>query len=281
MDTLIEKIKKISPSEWAKQNPKAKKEIKKLMKKYATAYYEGNALITDLDFDVLVDSLKLLCPKDKYLTTPGWGYKIKNGSKHLYGKIGTLSYYYDYLELTNIFDKNEEVIITPKFDGINFAAYFKNGKLKKCLTRGNGTIGKNITWAFKQKITLSEELSKTSFAINGEVIYLDNPNTEECFRNKVACYLNKKTKSLNKKIVFMPFGLINTSFSNNYHLQIEQINKIVDHQITYKNFKELPSSEDLNKLFNEFKKLYQIDGLVITNKNKTKQIAYKFKEELR
>ena len=127
MDTLIEKIKKISPSEWAKQNPKAKKEIKKLMKKYATAYYEGNALITDLDFDVLVDSLKLLSPKDKYLTTPGWGYKIKNGSKHLYGKIGTLSYYYDYLELTNIFDKNEEVIITPKFDGINFAAYSKTG----------------------------------------------------------------------------------------------------------------------------------------------------------
>ena len=45
--------------------------------------------------------------------------------------------------------------------------------------------------------------------------------------------------------------------------------------------KELPSKEILSELFKEFKQQYQIDGLVITNTNKSKQVAYKFKEELR
>lgn len=280
MDELIETIKKVSPRKWIEQNQKSKKEIKRLMKKYAAAYYEGNALITDLDFDVLVDTLKLIDPKDKYLTTPGWGYKIKKGSKHIYEKIGTLPYYYDYLEISKLFNEKEEIIITPKFDGINFAAYFKKGKFKKCLTRGNGTIGKNISWAFKQKMTLSKELKKSSFALNGEVIYLDNPNTDECFRNRVACYLNKKTKNTNSKIVFMPFALINTEIDN-YLSQIELINSISPNKIIYKKFKQLPDKKTLSNLFKEFKNIYQIDGLVITNKDKSKQIAYKFKEELR
>ena len=281
MDACIEEIKKITSNEWIKQNPKAKNKLKFLIKKYATAYYEGNALITDLEFDILVDTLKLINPKDKYLTTPGWGYKIKKGKKHIYGKIGTLSYYYEYTDLNNIFSKNEEVIITPKYDGINFVTYYKNGHFKNCLTRGNGNIGKNISWAYKQTNHLTKELSASSFAINGEVIYLDDPNTTECFRNKVACYLSRKSKQINEKIIFMPFALLNTEFSNNYLEQLEQINKISTHKIIYKQFKELPSKEILSELFKEFKQQYQIDGLVITNTNKSKQVAYKFKEELR
>ena len=115
----------------------------------------------------------------------------------------------DYNEMSKLFNKGEEIIITPKFDGINFAAYYKKGKLHKCLTRGDGHIGKNISWSFKQKNILTTELQNKSFAINGEVIYLDNPNTTDCFRNKVACYLNKKKKQLDPKITFMPFALLN------------------------------------------------------------------------
>ena len=201
--------------------------------------------------------------------------------KHIYGKIGTLSYYYEYTDLNNIFSKNEEVIITPKYDGINFVTYYKNGHFKNCLTRGNGNIGKNISWAYKQMNHLTKELSESSFAINGEVIYLDDPNTTECFRNKVACYLSRKSKQINEKIIFMPFALLNTEFSNNYLEQLEQINKISTYKIIYRQFKELPSKEILSELFKEFKQQYQIDGLVITNTNKSKQVAYKFKEELR
>ena len=278
MDAYIEEIKKVGAKKWYEEHPHCKKEVKYLMKKYATAYYEGKALITDEDFEVLADVIREINPNDKYLTTPGWGYKIKRGVKHIYGKIGTLPYYYNYSEVANIFDKQEEIIIIPKFDGINFVTYFKKGRFYKCATRGNGTIGKNISWAFSSKIELPIELKNKSFAINGEVIYYETPKEDSNFRDIVACYLDKK-KKIDKNIKFMPFGLLNTEYKNNYFLQIEEINKFTSPKITYKKYKELPSKETLEKLFEEYKQLYQIDGLVITNKNKNKQIAYKFKGE--
>lgn len=277
MDAYIEKIKQATPKNWVKENPKCKKRVKTLMKKYSTAYYEGNALISDLDFEVLVDTLKLINPKDKYLTTPGWGYKIKKGVKHIYGKVGTLPYHYDYNDLITLFEENEELIITPKLDGINFVTYFKKGKFHKCATRGNGQIGKNISWAYNDQLTLPKELSRSTFAINGEVIYLGNTKKETHFRDKVASYLKSK-RDLNEKMKFIPFGLINTSYSQDYLIQLLEINKISPVNLPFKIYNGLPSKETLEKLFKEYKKDFEVDGLVITNRNKSKQIAYKFKE---
>ena len=278
MDTYIEKIKLVTPKKWIKENPRCKRKIKTLMKKYSTAYYEGNALISDLDFEVLVDTLKLINPKDKYLTTPGWGYKIRKGVKHIYGKVGTLPYYYDYDNLTNLFEENEELIITPKLDGINFVTYFKKGKFHKCATRGNGQVGKNISWAYNDQLILPKELSQSTFAINGEVIYLGNTQTETHFRDKVASYLQSKDL-INEKIKFIPFGLINTNYSQDYLMQILEINKISQVNLPFKIYNGLPKKETLTKLFKEYKKEFEVDGLVITNRNKSKQVAYKFKEE--
>lgn len=278
MDTYIEKIKLVTPKKWVKENPRCKRKIKTLMKKYSTAYYEGNALISDLDFEVLVDTLKLINPKDKYLTTPGWGYKIRKGVKHIYGKVGTLPYYYDYDNLTNLFEENEELIITPKLDGINFVTYFKKGKFYKCATRGNGQVGKNISWAYNDQLILPKELSQSTFAINGEVIYLGNTQTETHFRDKVASYLQSKDL-INEKIKFIPFGLINTNYSQDYLMQILEINKISQVNLPFKIYNGLPKKETLTKLFKEYKKEFEVDGLVITNRNKSKQVAYKFKEE--
>lgn len=278
MDITIEKIKNIGTLNYLKENPKCKKRIKALMKKYSTAYYEGNALISDFDFEVLVETLKAINPNDKYLTTPGWGYKIKKGIKHIYGKIDTLKYFYSYEEIISLFQKEEELIITPKFDGINFVCYFKKGKLNKCATRGNGNLGKNITWAFTNNYQFSENLRKKTFAINGEVIYLGNTNKESNFRDKVASYLNKKSK-INSKMYFMPFGLLNTNYSKDYLMQIIEINKISKQKIPYTIHQGIPSKEDLQQLYKKYKTDYAIDGLVITTRSKSTQIAYKFKEE--
>ena len=80
MNNLIEDAKRLGTDVWLKKHPHSKRLIKQLMKKFATAYYEGNALISDADFDVLIDLLKLIDKNDPYLTTPGWGYKIKKHS---------------------------------------------------------------------------------------------------------------------------------------------------------------------------------------------------------
>ena len=77
---------------------------------------------------------------------------------------------------------------------------------------------------------------------------------------------------------FIPFGLINTSYSQDYLMQLLEINKISPVNLPFKIYNGLPSKETLEKLFKEYKKDFEVDGLVITNRNRSKQIAYKFKE---
>lgn len=43
------------------------------IKRYAKAYYEGNAIISDAEFDALVDRLRELNPTSSVLHTPRMG----------------------------------------------------------------------------------------------------------------------------------------------------------------------------------------------------------------
>lgn len=275
MDKIIETIKDIGITQWLEQTRSAKKIIKNLMVKYATAYYEGNALITDFDFEVLIDTLKEINPNDKYLTTSGWGYKPKHGVKHIYGKVGTLPYYYNYQDFIKQLNDKNQLIITPKFDGLNFVAYFKNGKFIKCATRGNGFVGKNISWAFKQTFILGE-LQNETFAINGEAILYQDVNSNLKFRDEVAKYLNSASHNQNDKIKFMPFGLLNIN-CNNYLQELEHLNNLAEIKIPFKTFSTIPTEKELKEVFDEYSSLFAIDGLVITTADKSKQMAFKYK----
>lgn len=278
-DKIIEEIKVIGKENWAKKN-KNSKEIEKLIKKYAKHYYEGKALITDDDFEILIDTLRIYDKDHFLLTTPGWGYSVKNGKEHKYGIVDTLKYFFDYTIIKQLFENENEIFILPKFDGINFVAYFQQGKLDYCCTRGNGKVGKDITKKFdKKEYVLSKELKSKDFAINGEIIY-DKAETKDksSFRDIVAKSINCSFfgKRQLKNIKFIPFGLLNVE--NDYNAQLEIIKKIYYEKLPILKFKKLPSKEELKEIFKKFSERYAIDGLVITNRTKTKQYAYKFKE---
>jgi NAD-dependent DNA ligase len=274
MKQIIKEIMSLGAKEWALRNPKKIKLIKKLMVQCATAYYEGSALITDAEFECFVDVLKCVKPNDKLLCQPGWGYKVKRGSKHLYGKVGSLPYFFNYDDLVKYLNGLQDFVVAPKFDGINFVAYYHKGKLKKCLTRGNGYVGKNITWAFKS-FDLCDELKNKTFAINGEVILNENVNMALNFRDEVAEYLNRNN-SKKLSFEFVPFGFLNTS-NNNYVEVVSQINKISNLKLQTKRFEKLPESKVLKQIYDELSAQFKIDGLVITDVNMNKQVAYKFK----
>ena len=276
MKQTIQDIKQMGAKVWAEQNLDKIEYIKGLIVKCATAYYEGTALITDADFECFVDVIKSVNPNDEILTIPGWGYKITNGSKHLYGKIGSLPYYFDYDELKNNFQNNSQIIITPKFDGINFVAYFDEGKFDKCLTRGNGYVGKDISWAFKN-YSLPDELKQKSFAINGEAICYMSTDLNINFRDTVAEYLNNESNIKNNNIEFMPFNLLNLRL-NNYLDTINLINKFSKIKIRFKLLNNLPTEKELKNIFDEYSKAFKIDGLVITENKTKKQIAFKYRE---
>lgn len=120
----------------------------------AQSYYEnGKAIMTDYDFDKLVDSLKAIDPNNKLLTTPGFGYDTsKVGRKEVYheDKLYSINLKIkDYEEFKSYFNNLKDQgyllqMIQPKFDGISATGYWKNGKLTKLVTRGDGVKGFDI-----------------------------------------------------------------------------------------------------------------------------------------
>ena len=75
-DKTIERIKKDGIETFLKETHLAKQKIKHLMKKNATAYYSGQALIEDEDFEYLIQTLKIIDDKDEYLQKSGWSYSL-------------------------------------------------------------------------------------------------------------------------------------------------------------------------------------------------------------
>ena len=279
MDQTIEYIKKYGTSVWLAENSNAKDILKQLMKKYSFAYYEGVALISDSDFEVLADTLKIIAPDDEYLTNAGWGYSIENGKPHIYEKIGSLAYYYDYSLLSKVLENQTDLIITPKYDGINYVAYYKSGQLDYCITRGNGYVGKDITKHYIKKLFVVPDcLKDKDFAINGEVIVEKEFNGEVSHRDGVALYVNdgKNGEKYEKFVKFMPFSLINQQFL--YKKQLNILSDFCGEKLTEYDFEKLPDEKTLKNLFDNLSKKFPIDGLVIANKDKSLQVAFKFKQ---
>ena len=279
MDETIEYIKKYGAEKWIEENADAKNILKQLMKKYSFAYYEGVALISDSDFEVLADTLRIIAPSDEFLTNAGWGYSIENGKPHIYEKIGSLAYYYDYKILCEVFQGQKHLIITPKYDGINYVAYYKNGQLDYCITRGNGLIGKDITKHYaKTLFVVPKHLKSKDFAVNGEVILQKQFCGEVAHRDGVALYVNDgaQGKEYEKFAKFMPFSIINQHYL--YKKQLKILSKLCGEKLTQYNFEKLPDEKALKNMFENLNKKFPIDGLVIANKDKSIQVAFKFKQ---
>lgn len=271
---------------------------------YAKAYYEGDALITDEEFDAMVDELTKLNPLSKVLTT-GWGYtpgaKVK--VPHKYGEVGSLKKAYDVSSLKECFMNNNSVIASPKLDGISCVAEYVDGKYVHAYTRGNGLVGIDKTDRLTDKVPSYLELDDgTPFTgeIRGElVISHDNfdellkTNPDAEIRNLAAGIIARKDlDNDNKFIDFVPYKIQGTINHSSSTLKDAQSTKtfIINNFRTPAKFKaEIGdiSNESLKEIFDEFKGYgYPIDGIVLTmnklngfddhNKVLYEEMAFKF-----
>lgn len=178
-------------------------EIQKLeedIKRYAKAYYEGKAQISDYEFDKLTDRLRDLKPDSTVLRTPGWGYE-QTGTKvkHKYQIVKSLDKCRTFDEIPERFT-NKSVALSPKLDGLTGVFYYKNGRLIKAITRGNGTEGKDIT--DKARLIVGNEILDKNFTggvrgeleisnTNWEIIKSKYPEAKNA-RNLCAGWINSK-----------------------------------------------------------------------------------------
>lgn len=150
-------------------------EIQDLKDKIISAsqdYYAGKTIMSDDEFDTLVEQLRVLSPDDELLTTIGYGYQVTETegqkAKHKYQSVGSLDKI-NSSTCDKYFEKHPGVYcITSKIDGGSIVVYYNShGRLEKAITRGNGEVGIDCTT--KLKYLVPGSINLTNIAVRGEI----------------------------------------------------------------------------------------------------------------
>ncbi len=191
-----------------------------LLKKYNKYYYEkSNPLVTDKEYDELKKNILSLEKKNIFLNSKDSPSKVvgfkpsKNFKKALHRA--------PMLSLSNAFSENdllnfEKKILNflnkknsfelsysaePKIDGISASLTYKNGKLEKGLSRGDGKEGEDITANLLTISDIPQEIPFNDFPeeidIRGE-IFIKNTDFE-LLKDKFANPRNAASGSLRQK----------------------------------------------------------------------------------
>lgn len=183
-----------------KNNTLPQKEIKKLQERYHKLldeiklhdrlyYKENHPTISDFEYDCLKAELErleqTLSEQTISIERSIIGDDRTNGFKtenHLSPML-SLANTYSFEELEKWDTRNHErlqnipfsYVIEPKIDGVAINLIYRNGKFEKAITRGNGTIGDDVTNNIRTIINFPRNIKTSSqlLEIRGE-IYIDN-----------------------------------------------------------------------------------------------------------
>ena len=137
-------------------------ELETKIKKYADAYYEGNELISDAEYDTLIEQLRQENPDSELLDTVV-GNELKGVTKkyELPITMGTLAKCRNEDEFRDWFDsktKSEKInyVCEYKMDGNSQLLCYQDGKFVRSLSRGNSVYGEDTT----QNVSLVQGVRK-------------------------------------------------------------------------------------------------------------------------
>jgi len=124
------------------------KELEKQIKDASDSYYnKAFSLITDAEYDALVDELRAKDPENNILTQVGapvssaWKKAKHDNLMTSLNKVNSKEEFFDWCKR---FPDDTELILEYKFDGISLDLKYKNGHLTQAVTRGDGFEGEDI-----------------------------------------------------------------------------------------------------------------------------------------
>ena len=130
-----------------------------LYHKATEAYYSGEEIIPDYEFDALEEELGLknknLGSSHSNVYTITHSYIMGSLSKIQVHDDNFSKYFRDVKQYLYKFHHNPTVVITPKYDGCSFEVVYSNGIIVKASTRGDGKLGKDITLLIQQRIVVN------------------------------------------------------------------------------------------------------------------------------
>jgi len=251
--------------------------IDKIVKKLEEAnekYRQGNPIISDYEYDKLLETLSEYDPNNEYFNKIGIEVdddrkrKLEHPMASI-NKVKTIDDIRNWIRLKNI-NLKSEIICTPKYDGLSFLV---NEKDNTATTRGDGKYGQKSDEHYKliqNHLKLNTNIFSHTY---GEVIlpkriFLDKYSNEFANpRNLVAGLINSKDISDSvKDIQYIKYGAIPNdgyNFTNKSEI-IDILNSGQDVKVDY----HLLIAEDITEeilinLFHEWSVNYEIDGIIL------------------
>ena len=282
-------------------------ELASLIKKYQDSYYNGEAEISDAEFDSLWDELKSLDPNNPVLQRVG----ADSGN---FAKIRHIMPMGSQEKAANpeqflAWAKNhayDEYLVEYKLDGASLELQYSHGELVRAVTRGDGTIGDDITANAKKmqgvKIALFDsDSNKIDFtgAVRGEVImshtvhqkfYADKANC----RNAANGLMKRKDGTGSEHLCLMTYDALSTEGESPFKDEEEKITWLQKCGFNTSPLKICKTPDDVIEYRDEVMETrktldYDIDGLVIKERRidladasrarPDHQIAFKFSLE--
>ncbi len=281
-------------------------ELVSLIKKYQASYYNGEAEIEDAEFDKLWDELKSLDPANEVLQKVGADSgnfaKVRHvmpmGSQE---KAATPEQFLSWAKTHSY----EEYLVEYKLDGASLELQFENGILISAVTRGDGTIGDDITLNAKKMNGVQSAIyidgikSDYTGGIRGEVImthqvhdtlYADKANC----RNAANGLMKRKDGEGSENLKFICYDAFATKGEQPFKDEVEKISWLKKCGFNTVPVEICTSPEKVidyrAQIMEERKNLeFDIDGLVIKERTinhedasrarPDRQIAFKFSLE--
>lgn len=262
------------------------------------AYYAGEPILSDPEYDALSDRLTALCKESPVLKDIGHdvaahGKKIK----HLM-MMGSQDKAQDEAEFAEWFNKQPHgtyFVVQHKLDGASLELQYADGKLRCAVTRGDGLEGDDIT-ANAQTIKGIPALLQRAFtgSVRGEVLVLHD-DFEKHFQGKANCRnaavgAMKKPNSLQAK--YLTFIAYDVSHVEEISTEAHKIEYLSGQGFRVPEGSLVTDNLDLIQALRSHTAEmrgdlpYDLDGLVIKSNGidrdderlprPTRQIAYKF-----
>lgn len=254
------------------------------LKKHNELYRKGEPIISDTEYDAMVDMLKSIDPNNEWFQTiepgvvnTGRKAKLPIPMKSL-DKVKSLPDIKGWLKSLSIND-NETIIITPKFDGLSLLySYSQN----KAFSRGGvENEGQDCTPHYNMLQNISVKANGLWDCVFGEFVFnrkqwethfagKTSPETGDRYkspRNTAAGFLNRDIPSeLIKHIDFYRYGIDSYSLENfdTYKDVLMELCASFNQEALFGTVKAQDLSEELlHEYFKQFSELYYIDGLVL------------------
>lgn len=247
-------------------------ELRNKIIKANQAYRIGSPIMSDKEYDQLVEELSTLSPSDELLTKVGHTPQDESRKTRLpiemasMNKIKSMDDINDWSRLKDI-SKSEIVIITPKYDGLSLCVNELTGE---AFTRGDGQYGQKSDSHYK--LIKNHLTNQDSFQFTyGEVIMSKKTFVEKYSfefanpRNLVAGLLNSKEPGqILQDCEYIKYGAICKSDLDTKQDILDLLNSGQEIKVPYHICKISELSEDLLiTLFHQYSKDYEIDGLII------------------